>query len=1251
MKSLFRLFLLVLFALWSICCSENETDIIEVTSVAISTKAVEMTVGETLQLSASVEPKNATDKEVSWSSSDETVVSISKSGMATALKEGNAIITALVGKCVSVCQITVKKKEIAVSSIELNKTEIGLTIGETITLTATVKPDDATDKTVVWSSTNEEIATVDEAGTVSAIKDGDATIIAKAGDKTAECKVAVVSKKVDVSSIEINRATTTLKVGEEITLVATVKPDDATDKSVEWSSSNKEVCSVDNSGKVTAIKEGSATITAKAGEKVASCNVSVVSNLIEVTSISLDKTSATIYVRDTLTLVATVKPDDATDKTVEWTSSSDEIATVDKGGRVVAISKGSATITAKAGKKSATCRVTVKTVDVTSIQLDQSSATLIVGDSLQLVATVKPDNATDKTVSWSSSNASVASVNDEGKVIAISKGYTTITAKAGKKTTSCSITVQAIDVTSIVLDKTSISIKEGETALLVATVKPDNATDKTIIWTSSNEEVATVDSNGKVSAIREGSTTITAKAGNVRATCSVLVVSENFKPNGEYLSFTALEDSKVSYKGPALEYSVDKTSWSPWAAEISISKGQTVFVRVINSVVHSGYAYGLTISFQMTGRISAAGNIMSVINGGDFSDMAEITYYSHKVRFTDCTALVTAPVLPATILYKECYSQMFAGCVNLIEAPELPASVLAENCYSDMFSGCTSLTNAPKLPATILAKHCYERMFSGCRNLTNAPELPATILADDCYQEMFSGCSSLAQAPELPATVLARECYFEMFRGCTSLTKSPYLPSTILERTCYYGMFYGCTSLTTAPDLPAITLADSCYSSMFSGCTSLTSAPDLPATSLADSCYSSMFSGCTSLTSAPDLPATSLAYSCYSGMFSGCTSLTSAPDLPATSLAYFCYSGMFSGCTSLTTAPHLPATSLSNYCYDNLFYGCTSLVQAPALPATNLANDCYRSMFYGCSSLTQAPALPAANLAKECYHSMFYGCSSLTEPPMLPAQTLTESCYERMFYGCTSLTYSYDLTATTLANRCYSSMFYGCSSLTHAPALPATALTKECYSEMFMWCSNLTHAPSLPAMILASSCYSSMFEGCSRLTIAPELPATAMAENSYHNMFKDCISLSDAPELPAVSLAIRCYSGMFKGCKSLTIAPELPATTLSNYCYEDMFRSSGLIESPDLVALSLPAYCYSGMFGDCRSLLKITVRAITAAPESYYDSVGSRVSTSFWNWPVVSTYTHGTLIINSKANWNAEHACPPGWTIKRVDFD
>ncbi len=618
-----------------------------------------------------------------------------------------------------------------------------------------------------------------------------------------------------------------------------------------------------------------------------------------------------------------------------------------------------------------------------------------------------------------------------------------------------------ISVSSIELNQTSVRLREGETVTLVATVKPDNATDKTITWSSSDSNVATVDNTGVVKALMEGEITITAKAGDYKATCTVSVYSSSFVPNENYLSFTAIENSTLSYvnKPYYLEYSHDMEYWLSWGDfPLELSTGATVYVR--------GKGIWKGFRFKMTGKVSSSGNVMSLLYYDDFATQNEVSGNG--------------------------FYQLFKDCKSLIKAPDLPATKLSPFCYEEMFYGCSSLTEAPELPATSIGGGCYKRMFQGCSSLIKAPSiLPAMVLSTayssgnyySCYYEMFMGCTSLEQAPVLPAMTLVSGCYDGMFRDCKSLKNAPELPATTLADLCYYNMFCGCDSLTTAPALPATKLEEGCYHSMFS-LSGLVNAPELPATTLADFCYYNMFYGCDSLTTAPALPATKLEEGCYESMFNG-SGLVNAPELPATTLANSCYENMFGFCRSLVNAPELPATTLASGCYCEMFNYCIELKEAPALPAQNLEKDCYNGMFSGCASLTKAPLISASSMsdnAERCCYGMFGGCDNLINgPDILSPKKLAKNCYEKMFAGCRSLEKAPELPATTLAEACYGNMFGFCINLKNAPSLPALILAEECYYEMFSSCTSLTSAPDLLSETLPIKCYNHMFSSCSQL--------------------------------------------------------------------------------------------------------------------------------------------------------------------------
>lgn len=301
----------------------------------------------------------------------------------------------------------------------------------------------------------------------------------------------------------------------------------------------------------------------------------------------------------------------------------------------------------------------------------------------------------------------------------------------------------------------------------------------------------------------------------------------------------------------ALEYSVNNGKWQKVVKDQGVNFGGNLGSLCLRGICPDGtatdYKNYATITFDNPSvEVDCSGDIRTLIDYTVYETVA--TENSSFISlFQNCTALKSAPQLPAKALKKSCYRQMFKGCTSLEQAPDLPAKALKESCYQQMFEGCTSLEQAPDLPATELKTLCYYSMFSGCTSLTQAPKLSATKLAHSCYKNMFKGCASLVNAPDLPATTLEPSCYSSMFIDCSKLTGAPELKAKIMQNASYHSMFKGCTSLVNAPALQAITLDKNCYISMFSGCTSLKTAPVLGAEKLTDWCYQLMFENCTNL--------------------------------------------------------------------------------------------------------------------------------------------------------------------------------------------------------------------------------------------------------------------------------------------------------------------------------------------------------------------------------------------------------------------
>ena len=236
--------------------------------------------------------------------------------------------------------------------------------GGSAALSARVSPEAASDRAVAWSSSDRSVATVDKTGTVQGLKPGTATVTATAEGKSGTCAVTVQAKAVNVTEVTLDRTELTLTEGEAETLTATVKPDNADNRKVTWSSDKTDVATVDGDGRVTAVKAGEATVTVTTedGGKTATCKVTVKAKIVPVTGVEVNPWAVTLSVRGTSKLSYTIRPADATNQNVKWESESPSVATVDSEGNVQGVAAGTAKIcvTTEDGGFKSYCTVTVK---------------------------------------------------------------------------------------------------------------------------------------------------------------------------------------------------------------------------------------------------------------------------------------------------------------------------------------------------------------------------------------------------------------------------------------------------------------------------------------------------------------------------------------------------------------------------------------------------------------------------------------------------------------------------------------------------------------------------------------------------------------------------------------------------------------------------------------------------------------------------------------------------------------------------
>ena len=518
---------------------------------SLSQTRVTLNIGDSAELSVV-----GSEELAKWASYNVNIATVDQSGKVTAVRKGSTTISARIGLTYKKCTVTVVD-----SSIKVNKPTAviytGGTSTQTVQLRATVK---GASKAVTWTSLNPAVATVDEKGKVTSVSDGQAVIMATANGKTDTCVVKVLKNSIslDMDTMQLG----TKGNGSAIKLTPTIV---GTGKSVKWTTSDKTVATV-SGGRVTGKNTGTAIITATANGVSATCEVTVIKD-----SLSISEEKVLLYTGETKQIRS-----NATGKeVVVWESSNNNVVAVDEKGKLTAVGEGTATIrislsNAAAGTISRdttdTCEVTVKDSRMEIYNEEVSLKTKGTDKTCTLSYQV---TGRKNTIKWTTSNSKVVSVSG-GKLTAKSVGTATVTATANGVSDTVEVTVSAYEPTiTLSQNKYTLYTKKGNTYTLRATI---DGPVKKAVWESSHPEVATV-VNGKVTAVGEGETTITATANDVVAECRITVKE----------SKVILETENITMdKGETAQLGADVVGYSQ---SLSYASTNTKVVTVRNGVL------------------------------------------------------------------------------------------------------------------------------------------------------------------------------------------------------------------------------------------------------------------------------------------------------------------------------------------------------------------------------------------------------------------------------------------------------------------------------------------------------------------------------------------------------------------------------------------------------------------------------------------------------------------------------------------
>lgn len=606
--------------------------VVPATGISLDKNTLELTKNSTGKLTATVTPADA-DETVTWKSNNNNVATVGDDGTVTATGKGTADITAKVGKYTATCKVTVT---VPLNGISINGTVNKIKKGKTTQLTVVYDPEDTTDdKTVTWSVDDKTVAKVDKNGLVTGLKEGKAVVTAKVGTKSAAYNVDV--EEVKLTSVSIPD-TLTIHRGESNKLTVTYNPEDTTDdKTVTWKSSDPDSVAVGTDGTITAKAVGGAVITAQVGSCTAECTVTVDSPLKKIVP---DEKTIEMTKNQTAVITYTFNPSDTTDsRDVTFRSSKEDVVSVDTAGKLVAKKAGTATVTITGYNGiNATVTVKVKEIPINKITLNVKNAVLEAGEEENLEAAIAPANNTDdnQKITWSSSDDKVATVTadptDSKKAVvkAVAGGTATITATAwnGTKTT-CTIKVPK-HITDISLS--DVTVERGKTTVLNAKVNPqDTDDDTTVTWTSSNEEVATVDAvTGMIVARKEGTTTITATTRTINSA------------TGQ--SYTA--NATVTVKENHMTEDIAETVAFNGADEVLKGQSMNLFdmLNLQDILNKNNITDDITISWKSSDEtiavIENANNIKRASAGSNLNESMEIRFL--KAGTVDVTATIQA---------------------------------------------------------------------------------------------------------------------------------------------------------------------------------------------------------------------------------------------------------------------------------------------------------------------------------------------------------------------------------------------------------------------------------------------------------------------------------------------------------------------------------------------------------------------------------------------------------------------------------
>jgi len=800
--------------------------IINVDSITITSYSITLNIGESKTFIAQVQPLNATDPSILLTSSDTSIAIVSSTGVVTALQTGNVIIKATSSSNPNISKtviITIFKPIINVDSITITSYSNTLNIGESKTFYAQVQPVDATDPSILWTSSDTSIAIVSSTGVVIALQTGNVNItVMSVSNKNISKTITITIFKsiVEVKSISLLKELDTINLGETKTINSQINPANATEPSIIWSSSDTNIASVSTLGVITALQTGNVFITATSVSNPTiskTVNITINKPIIDVVSISFFPYKKTMNMGELQEIYTQIQPVNVTVPTLMWLSSDTSIAKISSTGVVTALKPGiviikSTSVSNPTISIDLTITIVNPIIDVVSIILSNYSDIMNIGKTNTIYAQTIPANATNPSIQWSSSDTSIAKVSTMGEVIALQPGNVNITATSVanpliSNTIKIEIKSTYIKVESVSFDSTAITTSES-VFQIKTTVLPLNATDKSLIWSSSNYEVLSwtndvgimFTNKPGVCMIKATSKSDTSKFATIQITIipkEVIAVKSitltPSKPTSIFVGDTVTFITKVlptNANDTSIQWSSSDVNIATVTNGIVLAKNAGTVIITANSVQNP------SISAIQTFHISQLGNIVFVGNAGELNTLLpkNITDTISYLKITgtidardfstmrnSMPMLKTIDLSGATIIE---YNGSLCPNDNMIkyEANAVPSKAFYNSKLSTIllpkiqsiesyaFSSCLGL-NSFEIPSSVLK--IDTAAFDNCSNVTTL-SIPASVTS--ISERAFIGCSGLISIHSNSKSPIDLTGSLDVFKGIPTSTCTLVVP-------------------------------------------------------------------------------------------------------------------------------------------------------------------------------------------------------------------------------------------------------------------------------------------------------------------------------------------------------------------------------------------------------------------------------------------------------------------------------------------